>query len=38
MSGLHPELRKKMKEYKIGLARKVEQKNTELQKRLLEEE
>ncbi len=38
MSGLHPELRKKMKEYKAGLARKVEQKNAELQKRLLEEE
>lgn len=38
MSGLHPELRKKMKEYKAGLARKVEQKNAELQKRLLEDE
>ncbi|NLK86238.1 MAG: 5-(carboxyamino)imidazole ribonucleotide mutase [Clostridiaceae bacterium] len=38
MSGLHPELRKKMKEYKAGLAVKVEQKNAELQKKLLGEE
>ena len=37
LSGAHPELREKMKEYKKELARKVEQKNTELQKKLLEE-
>ncbi len=37
MSGLHPELREKMKEYKKGLAAKVEQRNAELQKKLAEE-
>lgn len=34
LSGAHPELREKMKEYKKGLADKVEQKNAELQKKL----
>jgi 5-(carboxyamino)imidazole ribonucleotide mutase len=37
LSGLHPELREKMKEYKKGLAAKVEQRNAELQKKLAEE-
>lgn len=37
LSGVHPELREKMKEYKAGLACKVEQKNAELQKKLEEE-
>ncbi len=37
LSGAHPELRTKMKEYKKGLAAKVELKNAELQKKLAEE-
>ncbi len=37
MAGAHPELRVKMKEYKKSLARKVEQKNAELQKKLAAE-
>ena len=37
LSGAHPALREKMKEYKKGLAAKVEQKNAELQKKLAEE-
>ncbi len=37
MSGQYPELRKKMKEYKAGLAKKVEQKNADLQKMLRDE-
>lgn len=37
LSGAHPVLREKMKEYKKGLAAKVEQKNAELQKKLIEE-
>lgn len=37
MSGLHPELREKMKQYKAGLAAKVEKKNAELQTKLKEE-
>ncbi len=38
MSGLHPELRKKMKEYKEGLAKRVEKKNADLQRKLQEEQ
>ncbi len=38
MSGAHPELREKMREYKKELALKVEKKNEDLQKLLLEEE
>jgi 5-(carboxyamino)imidazole ribonucleotide mutase len=37
LSGLYPVLRERMKEYKKGLAAKVEQKNKELQKKLKEE-
>lgn len=37
LSGAHPDLREKMREYKKELARKVEQKNAELQLRLTEE-
>ncbi|HEX2947266.1 MAG TPA: 5-(carboxyamino)imidazole ribonucleotide mutase [Clostridia bacterium] len=37
LSGAYPELREKMKDYKKGLAIKVEQKNAELQKKLAEE-
>ena len=37
MSGAHPELREKMRQYKAELARKVEKKNEELQKKLREE-
>ncbi|HOJ79708.1 MAG TPA: 5-(carboxyamino)imidazole ribonucleotide mutase [Clostridiales bacterium] len=37
MSGTHPELREKMRQYKAKLARKVEKKNEELQKKLREE-
>lgn len=37
LSGAHPVLREKMMEYKKGLAAKVEQKNAELQKKLIEE-
>lgn len=37
LSGLHPGLRERMKEYKKSLAAKVEQKNSELQKKLKEE-
>jgi 5-(carboxyamino)imidazole ribonucleotide mutase len=37
LSGLHPELRERIKEYKKSLAAKVEQKNAELQKKLKEE-
>ena len=37
LSGLHPELRERMKEYKKALAAKVELKNSELQKKLKEE-
>ncbi len=38
MSVKYPELRAKMKDYKAGLARKVEQKNEELQRKLLEDD
>ena len=37
LSGAHSGLREKMKEYKKGLAMKVEKKNEELQKKLAEE-
>lgn len=37
MSGSHPELREKMREYKRSLAQKVEKKNADLRKLLLEE-
>ena len=37
MSVSHPELRKKMKLYKAELARKVEQRNADLQKKLQED-
>lgn len=37
MSGAHPELREKMRQYKAELARKVEKKNEELHKKLQEE-
>lgn len=37
LSTAHPELREKMKEYKKELARKVDKKNAELQKKLAEE-
>lgn len=37
LSGSHPELREKMKQYKAELATKVEKKNAELQKKLAEE-
>lgn len=37
LSGAYPELRGKMKEYKRGLARKVEQKNAEMQNRWMTE-
>lgn len=38
LSVAHPGLREKLKEYKRDLARKVEQKNAQLQKKLLEED
>ncbi|RCX16932.1 5-(carboxyamino)imidazole ribonucleotide mutase [Anaerobacterium chartisolvens] len=36
LSGLHPELRAKMKDYKKKLAKKVEEKNNDLQEKLKE--
>jgi 5-(carboxyamino)imidazole ribonucleotide mutase len=37
MSGAHPELRERMRKYKLELAEKVERKNNELQRKMAEE-
>ncbi|HOQ07081.1 MAG TPA: 5-(carboxyamino)imidazole ribonucleotide mutase [Clostridiales bacterium] len=37
LSGAHPELREKMRQYKADMAKKVEQRNDELQKKLQED-